>query len=283
MIAFFRGRYSVSQIPPQVPEDLATLPPEKQKMRILWRSAWMMGLGTIVVLLFSDPMVDVLAELGNRIHVPPFYVAFVLAPVASNASELIASIKYAMKKTKKTITISIGALEGAACMNNTFCLALFLLLIIAKDLVSAFFSILFLPLKYFSAFSCFSLFRFFAFPLFRFRPLFLFLLLLFTSCFIATTSFFYSSQKWEFSAETLSILFVEIIVFAFTTKRTHNLLDAILLISIYPLSLVLVGLLEGPGGLNQLLFIVFTYLMVNKLQHNARSQQLWAFYKLGQK
>ena len=45
--------------------------------------------------------VDVLSELGHRIHVPPFFVAFVLAPLASNASELIASYNYALKKTKK--------------------------------------------------------------------------------------------------------------------------------------------------------------------------------------
>mmetsp|Transcript_19496 Transcript_19496/g.58948 ORF Transcript_19496/g.58948 Transcript_19496/m.58948 type:complete len:107 (-) Transcript_19496:467-787(-) len=30
------------------------------------------------------------------------------------------------KKTRKTITISLSTLEGAACMNNTFCLAIFM-------------------------------------------------------------------------------------------------------------------------------------------------------------
>lgn len=45
----------------EVPEDIASLPPHLQRLRILWRSFWMMGLGTLVVLLFSDPMVDVLS------------------------------------------------------------------------------------------------------------------------------------------------------------------------------------------------------------------------------
>lgn len=57
----------------------------------------MMGLGTLVVLVFSDAMVDVLSELADRIGISAFYVAFVLAPIASNASELIASINYASK------------------------------------------------------------------------------------------------------------------------------------------------------------------------------------------
>lgn len=53
----------------EVPEDLASLPPRQQKIRILWRAAWMMGLGTAVTLLFSDPMVDVLDALGGQFSI----------------------------------------------------------------------------------------------------------------------------------------------------------------------------------------------------------------------
>jgi len=174
----------------EVPEDLAHLPPSKQKMRILLRAGWMMGLGTVVVLIFSDPMVDVLNSLGNSFNINPFYVAFVLAPVASNASELIASINYATKKTKKTITISLAALEGAACMNNTFCLGIFLCLIFGRNLV------------------------------------------------------------WEFSAETISIVFVEFVLFLFTLKRTHRLLEATIIVALYPFSIFLVWVLENKAHLN---------------------------------
>jgi Ca2+/Na+ antiporter len=86
----------------------------------------MMSLGTGLVILLSDPMVDVLSNIGARTGVPPFYIAFVFAPLASNTSELIASLNYAKKKTGKTITIALSTLEGAACMNNTFCLAIFM-------------------------------------------------------------------------------------------------------------------------------------------------------------
>jgi Ca2+/Na+ antiporter len=113
----------------EMPEDLQDLPPKEQQRRVLLRSLKMMGAGTLLVLLFSDPMVACLSELGVRTGVPPFYVSFILAPLASNASELIASYNYALKKTKKTITISFVQLEGAACMNNTFCLAIFMALI----------------------------------------------------------------------------------------------------------------------------------------------------------
>eukprot|EP00966_Prymnesium_polylepis_P053629 1239910-Prymnesium_polylepis.1 len=58
-----------------------------------------------------------MSNIGARVGLPPFYVSFVLSPLASNASELIASLNYARKKTQKTITVSLSALEGAACMN----------------------------------------------------------------------------------------------------------------------------------------------------------------------
>ena len=95
---------------------------------------WDRGLGTLLVIVFSDPMVDVMSNVGTRLEVPPFYVAFCLAPLASNASELIASLAYAGKKSRKTITVALAALEGAACMNNTFCLAIFMGLIYFKQL-----------------------------------------------------------------------------------------------------------------------------------------------------
>ena len=39
------------------------------------------ALGTVLVVFFSDPMVNVLADLAARMGIPSFYVAFVLAPL----------------------------------------------------------------------------------------------------------------------------------------------------------------------------------------------------------
>eukprot|EP01048_Picozoa_sp_COSAG05_P033563 COSAG05_NODE_13532_length_426_cov_1.262997_1_plen_114_part_01 len=91
--------------------------------------------GTSLVLLFSDPMVDCLSALGERTSISPFYISFVLAPLASNASELLAAYKFALKKTQATITVSLSQLEGAAIMNNTFCLGIFMVLIFLQNLV----------------------------------------------------------------------------------------------------------------------------------------------------
>lgn len=118
----------------EVPEDLTSLSPEEQQRAIKRRAFTMLFIGTALVLLFSDPMVDVLSEVANRCGIPAFYVSFILAPLASNASEVIASQYYAAKKTRKTITVALTALEGAASMNNSFCLSIFMALIFFRGL-----------------------------------------------------------------------------------------------------------------------------------------------------
>jgi Ca2+/Na+ antiporter len=170
-----------------VPEDLAELSPEEQQRQIKLRSFWMMGLGTLIVVLLSDPMVSVLNELGNRTGVPAFYVSFILAPLASNASEVIASYNYALKKTSQSIAISLSALEGACIMNNTFVMGIFMFIMYSKGL------------------------------------------------------------PWKYSAETLSILFVIVSIAALAQKKAHTVRDAFLILSLYPISLVLVAYLEYLG------------------------------------
>jgi len=126
---------STSEEEEDMPEDIASLPPDDQQAAIIKKSIKYMVLGTLLVLIFSDPMVDVLQELAYRINVSPFYVSFVLAPIAANASEIISSVYYARKKTSKSISVALSTLEGAAAMNNTFCLSILLGLIYFRNLV----------------------------------------------------------------------------------------------------------------------------------------------------
>jgi len=169
----------------EMPEDLKDLSPEEQQRRLRWRAAAYTLTGTLLVLTFSDPMVSVMSEMGRRTNIPSFYIAFVLAPLASNASEVIASYNYAQKKTRKTITISLSTLIGAAVMNNTFCLGVFLALVHFKSLL------------------------------------------------------------WTFTAETTSILLVQIAMGVISQRRIHELWTAFLVLSLYPLSLFLVYVLEN--------------------------------------
>ena len=49
-----------------MPAELAHLSPEEQQRQLKLRAAWILGVGTLLVCLFSDPMVDVLDQIGDR-------------------------------------------------------------------------------------------------------------------------------------------------------------------------------------------------------------------------
>eukprot|EP00968_Pinguiococcus_pyrenoidosus_P004563 scaffold301_cov243-Pinguiococcus_pyrenoidosus.AAC.68 len=189
------------------------LPPEEQQRRVLMRSFYMMGLGTALVLLFSDPMVDVLSEFGKRINVPPFYVSFILAPLASNASELIASYNYALKKTRNSITISLTALEGAGSMNNTFCLGVFMVLIYAKVRLASHGAGVYRAEG--------SKWR--------------------------ISSLCPQRLAWQYTAETISILFVQFAVGLLALIPVQRVYLACFVLLVYPIALGLVAGLEAAG------------------------------------
>jgi len=170
-----------------IPEDIKNLSPEKQQAAIIKVALEYMAVGTILCILFSDPMVDCLNEVARRINVPPFYVSFILAPIAANASEIISSRDQAIKKTSKSISVSISTLEGAAAMNNTFCLSILLGLIYFRKLA------------------------------------------------------------WQYTAETLAIVGVQLAIFFITRKKNMTMMDAFIIAAIFPLSLALVVVLEYLG------------------------------------
>jgi len=164
----------------EVPEDFATLTHDEQQFAIKMRSLWMMGVGTVVVLLFSDPMVDCFSEIGARLNIGAFYISFVLAPIAANASEIISSYNYAAKKTRASVAISLATLLGAAVMNNTFVLSVFMVLIYGRGLY------------------------------------------------------------FDYFAEVVVILAVELLVCLYALKTNQTLFDALVILSFYPLSIAAV-------------------------------------------
>ena len=58
---------------------------------------------------------------------------------------------------------------------------------------------------------------------------------------------FFKELTWSYFAETVSILFVLFCVGLMALKKVHTVLDGYLILSLYPLSLLLVATLEKFG------------------------------------
>jgi len=112
---------------------------EENKCYLAIKCIVMLVGGVGIVTIFADPMCDVLTALTDSknksyIPIPTFYVSFVVTPFCSNASELVSSLIFAAKKRRENATMTFAQLFGAATMNNTMCLAIFMGLVYFKDL-----------------------------------------------------------------------------------------------------------------------------------------------------
>merc|ERR1712129_195514 len=141
-------------------------------------------LGTLICIIFSDPMVSVIGVFSTTINVPSFYVSFIVTPIASNAAEIYSSLIFARKRTQEGISMGFSALYGAACMNNTFVLCLFCALV------------------------------------------------------------FFRRLQWTFIAETFVIILTVLIVGINGMRQTVFVWQGFLVISLFPLSILLVAVLD---------------------------------------
>ena len=155
--------------------------------QLIVKACVLLAAGTGLVVVFSDPMVDVISNFGKTIKVSAFYISFVVTPLASNASEVISALIFAKKRTNRAISLTVSSLYGAASMNNTLGLAVFMALLYIREL------------------------------------------------------------SWSYSAEVISILTVTYGVAAVGLRQTFNLYHAVFLAALYPLSLVIVVVLEHFG------------------------------------
>merc|ERR1711988_77505 len=106
----------------------------KDAKAIAVKSALILLFGTGLVAFFSDPMVEVIDDFGDTIHIGIFYISFVVTPFCSNASEFISSLIFAAKKRKRNASLTYSQLYGAATMNSTLGLGMFCLIIFVRGL-----------------------------------------------------------------------------------------------------------------------------------------------------
>ncbi|KAJ3449509.1 sodium/calcium exchanger ncl [Anaeramoeba flamelloides] len=105
----------------------------KRKMAL--KAAYHLMIGTLSIVLFCDALVVTITKFSSHIGLSPFYIAFVVAPTASNSAELFTSVIFAKKKKMKTNSLVFASLYGAVVMNNTFSLAVLCGLIYYKKLI----------------------------------------------------------------------------------------------------------------------------------------------------
>ena len=73
----------------------------------------MCTLGALMCVLFADPACAVLNEVADRIKLKVFWVSLLVAPLASNMSELAASYRYGCKKMASGANVGVATVLAA--------------------------------------------------------------------------------------------------------------------------------------------------------------------------
>ncbi|XP_042499816.1 sodium/calcium exchanger NCL2-like [Macadamia integrifolia] len=64
--------------------------------------------GMIILALLSEPLVDAVQGFSTAANIPPFFVAFVVVPLATNSREALSAISTASRKTPRTCSLTLS-------------------------------------------------------------------------------------------------------------------------------------------------------------------------------
>lgn len=65
-------------------------------------------LGIVMLALLAEPLIESVHSLSTSANIPPFFVAFVLVPLATNARVAISAIRSASRKIPRTTSLTLS-------------------------------------------------------------------------------------------------------------------------------------------------------------------------------
>jgi Ca2+/Na+ antiporter len=80
--------------------------PLPTRTQIITRAVLYLIAGAAIAAIFSDPLVDAIGGFSKASGIPPFFIAFIATPLATNSSEAISSILFARGKRKRNISMT---------------------------------------------------------------------------------------------------------------------------------------------------------------------------------
>lgn len=110
----------------------------KSRLDLMWnycKAAFLIILGTAMTLFLGSPLMQSIQAFADGAGIPSFLVSYSIVPLALNYKSAISSIKTALEKTEKALSLTFCEIYGGVFLNNMMGLTVFLMLIILRDLI----------------------------------------------------------------------------------------------------------------------------------------------------
>jgi Ca2+/Na+ antiporter len=116
----------------KVDEELGIEHLEKEEVPILKGILFLLT-GGLLIILFSNPFITSVVKIASLLQINPILLAFFLAPIASEAPEILESISLSRKGNAQNINIAYSNLVGGTITKTTFLCGIFCFFGIIKD------------------------------------------------------------------------------------------------------------------------------------------------------
>ncbi|KAL3739958.1 hypothetical protein ACJRO7_021265 [Eucalyptus globulus] len=98
------------------------------------KAGFLIIVGSGITVLLAGPLGDSFEEFGRAAGIRPFFISYVLIPLATSYRQVLAAVISVKKKTKRDISGALTEVYNGVFMNNVMGLATFLALVYIKDI-----------------------------------------------------------------------------------------------------------------------------------------------------
>ncbi|WVZ01029.1 hypothetical protein V8G54_027098 [Vigna mungo] len=106
-------------------EEVDMVVEEKRSEAVVDKTTWAwfkaisyVVLGIAMLSILAEPLTESVHNFSNSVGLHPFFMSFILVPLATNAREATSAIKEASHKKPRTTSLAISEIYGGVLMNN---------------------------------------------------------------------------------------------------------------------------------------------------------------------
>ncbi|KAJ0847655.1 putative EF-hand domain pair protein CML [Helianthus annuus] len=90
----------------------------KAKTEEMVKAIILLIVGILMITFLAEPLVESVRQFSNAVKIEPFYVSFILVPLATNARTAIAAIRAARQKRHHTTSLTFSEIYHKVFLNN---------------------------------------------------------------------------------------------------------------------------------------------------------------------
>ncbi|KAM0072201.1 putative EF-hand domain, sodium/calcium exchanger membrane region, EF-hand domain pair [Helianthus debilis subsp. tardiflorus] len=90
----------------------------RYKTKEMYKAIILLIVGIFMLIVLAEPLVESVRRFSESVNIEPFYVSFILVPLATNARTAIAAIRAANQKRHKTTSLTFSEIYHKVFLNN---------------------------------------------------------------------------------------------------------------------------------------------------------------------